>query len=177
MKKNIMTVLGLVIVVILIVIAVKTPRQEEVMVNNNNDGKQVPVEICYAYEKEQGTTDTGLVLKDEYTLRMSFAGAKGENVVGELRLFPAEKDSKQGVFDGTATPLDQATMSRTANVWWKTSGEGMNVTEELSIKFGDGSAAVGFGAMKDRGDGVYVYSEPNNINYSLQLSQIDCEKI
>ena len=102
----------------------------------------------------------------------------GENVTGEFRNFPAEKDSKVGKFEGTVGPVDQQTMSRTADVWWDSLAEGMNVTEELLISFGDGSASVGFGGeQKDRGDGVYVYTDKSKIVYQLPMSQIDCESL
>lgn len=98
----------------------------------------------------------------------------GDNIKGEFQNLPAEKDSKVGTFEGTMGPLDQASMSRSANVWWNSRAEGMEVKEELMIKWGDGSATVGFGEMVDRGDGVYVYKDKSNLYYIKAMDQMDC---
>ena len=42
--------------------------------------------------------------------------------------------------------------------------------EELKIIIDETIASPGFGEMKDRGDGVYMYANPENINYDLNLS-------
>ncbi len=119
-------------------------------------------QLCYQWNTPAG---------DKALLSMDI---RGENVIGEFNWLPAEKDKKTGIFTGTVTPLDQKTMSRTANVFWDTNGEGMKVTEELKIIFGEGMANVGFGEMKDRGDGVYVYANPDKLSYEPSLSQTDC---
>jgi hypothetical protein len=80
-----------------------------------------------------------------------------------------------GTFEGTVEPLDQNIMSRRTNVLWNSFAEGMNVTEELVIKFGDGSATVGFGEMVNRGDGVYIYKDKTNLTYIPSIGQMDCE--
>ena len=98
-----------------------------------------------------------------------------EKITGEFQHLPAESDSKVGTFEGTVGPVDKVSMSRKANVWWNSEAEGMNVKEELIIEFGEGSATVGFGEMIDRGDGVYVYKDKNNLTYIKQMNQMDCE--
>jgi hypothetical protein len=57
--------------------------------------------------------------------------------------------------------------------------EGMSNTEELIIKFGEGSATVGFGEMVDSqiGDGVYVYKDKTKLTYIDAMSQMDCQTL
>lgn len=123
-------------------------------------------ELCYVWNTEAG---------DNATLRMSFSGDGGKNVEGSFVYRPFEKDSRQGSFSGTAGPVDQAMMARAARTLWTVSGEGMTNQEELNIIFGEGMASPGFGEMKDRGDGVYVYANPEKISYDLNFQQVDCE--
>lgn len=122
-------------------------------------------ELCYIWNTEAG---------DSATLRMTLSGEGGKDVKGSFVYKPFEKDSRQGDFVGTAGPLDQQMMARTAQLMWTVSGEGMTNQEELYVIFGDGIASPGFGEMKDRGDGVYVYANPENISYDLNLQQTDC---
>lgn len=119
-------------------------------------------QLCYIWNTEAG---------DKAQLSMDI---RGTDVIGELNWLPAEKDKKTGIFKGTATAVDPYSMSRTFNGFWDTSAEGMNTKEELIIKFGEGTANVGFGEMKDRGDGVYVYAHPDKLSYEPNLSQTDC---
>jgi hypothetical protein len=125
--------------------------------------------LCYLYSKK---TDRNFY--DAAWLRLDL---NGEKVTGEFYNLPAEKDTKVGKFSGTVGALDQQKMARTADVWWDSLGEGMKVTEELLIDFGDGSASVGFGEMVDRGDGVYIYKDKSNITYRTDLNQIACEDL
>ena len=53
---------------------------------------------------------------------MSIDNEKDE-VMGELRFLPAEKDSKVGEFSGTISEVDRTMMARTVNAWWETLGE------------------------------------------------------
>ena len=123
-------------------------------------------ELCYIWNTEAG---------DSATLRMIFSGEGGKDVKVSFVFKPFEKDSKQGNFVGTAGPLDKEMMARTAKLMWNASAEGMTNQEELYVIFGEGVASPGFGEMKDRGDGVYVYANPENISYDLNLQQTDCE--
>ena len=70
--------------------------------------------------------------------------------------------------------MNPQTSSRMAELVWNSSAEGMNVTEELNIEFGEGSAVALFGEMIDRGDGVYVYKDKKKLSPGVQLSQFDC---
>lgn len=126
--------------------------------------------LCFA--SYAPVVSTGM--QDVYTLTMTLAGTE---VSGELELFPAEKDSKVGAYTGTVTAVDRMSMSRTIHAWWDTHAEGMQTTEELNIIFGEGTASIGMGAMKDRGDGVYVYDDATQLSYDLSLTDIGCDEL
>lgn len=126
-----------------------------------------PLELCFA---KFGVPDKN-GSADKYTLRLIL---NGEQATGELNFLPAEKDRKTGEFEGTVGPVDKVMMARTADLWWFTFAEGMNIKEELKIIFGESMASVGFGEMIDRGDGVYVYKDPKNISYTLDLTKVSC---
>jgi len=128
-----------------------------------------PIKICY-FRSEK--TNSGFY--DSAWLKLNLIG---EKITGEFQNLPAESDSKVGTFEGIAEPLEQATMSRTANVIWQSRAEGMETPEELIIKWGDGSATVGFGEMIDKGDGTYIYKDKTNLYYIKGMSQIDCETL
>lgn len=159
--KNSKYILIIIAVVILILVGLTKNKKEVVDNDQQNEG----VSICYIWNTEAG---------DSASLRMNFSGAGGSNVSGNFSFSPYEKDSKSGSFEGIALPLDQASMSRTAKVMWQATGEGITNTEELYIRFGEGDATPAFGQMKDRGDGVYVYSDPANLSYPIILQQTDC---
>lgn len=128
----------------------------------------VPMELCFATYgpvQESGFADT-------HTLRILLDGTK---VTGELKFLPAEKDSKVGLFTGEVSSVDPYMMGRTVTAIWDTFAEGMNTKEELSIIFGEGTASIGFGPMVDRGDGVYVYEESDEIQYNLHLTDVACD--
>jgi hypothetical protein len=125
--------------------------------------------LCYYDYKK---IDNGFYDKSWLKLIIS-----GEKIKGEFNNIPAEKDSKIGLFGGTVESLDQKIMGRRATVWWDSLAEGMNVKEELAIVFGDGSATVGFGEMIDRGDGVYIYKDKENLTYLNSMNQIDCDTL
>lgn len=125
------------------------------------------ISMCYRY-----TNETGRGLFDESWLKMEITG---DQLKGEYRYVPAEKDKKVGVFTGTVGVMDPNISARTARVWWNAMAEGMTVTEELHIQFGEGSAVALFGEMIDRGDGVYVYRDSAKLTPGPQMSQIDCE--
>jgi hypothetical protein len=70
--------------------------------------------------------------------------------------------------------MDPKISARTADVWWNSLAEGMQVTEQLRIQFGEGSAVALFGIMKDRGDGNYVYEDTTKLTPGFQMEQVDC---
>ena len=131
-----------------------------------------PVGMCYQYSKE---TSRGYV--DRVWLKMDITGDNGENVTGEYQTLLAEKDSKVGKISGTIGPMDPKISGRIADVWWDSLGEGMNVTEQLKIQFGEGSAVALGGEMVDRGDGTYIYKDVTKLTPGIEMSQIDCESL
>jgi hypothetical protein len=123
-------------------------------------------QLCFYGENK---TQNGLY--DMAWLKMNIAGDK---VTGEFRNLPAEKDSKVGTFEGDVGPVDKTMMARTANVWWDSMAEGMQVKEQLRIIFGEGNASAGFGEMVDRGDGVYVYKDATQLTYGMSMTDVAC---
>ncbi len=99
----------------------------------------------------------------------------GENVTGSFDWKPAEKDKKTGPFSGKILAVDKMSMSRTLDVIWNASAEGKTAPEQLKIVMGEGNAAPGFGEMKMRNDGVYVYADPSKIVYEPTLSDVGCD--
>jgi hypothetical protein len=140
-------------------IKITTPTKEPINESRN---------LCY-YRADK--TSSGFY--DKAWLKLSILDDK---ISGEFHNLPAESDSKVGTFEGILEgKLDPKSMSREALVWWNSRAEGMEVKEELMIKWGDGSATAGFGEMVDRGDGVYVYKDKSNLYYIKGMDQKDCE--
>jgi hypothetical protein len=158
----------LIIIVLLLIIGFLLFRNNKVISPTITEEQKNPVSLCYYYLNK---TDNGLY--DKSWLRLDITN--GVNVSGEFDSYPAEKDSKVGTFSGTAGLLNQNTMGRTAELWWNSLAEGMQVKEELNVEFGDGSASALYGEMVDRGDGVYVYKDKTALSFGPSLSQIDCE--
>lgn len=90
---------------------------------------------------------------------------------GEFYHLPAETDSKIGDFEGEITEGEEESI---AKVWWNSLAEGMNIKEELIIKINKEGSTVGFGEMKDRGDGVYIYKDSSNLYYIDNMPKIEC---
>ncbi|MFA6585727.1 MAG: hypothetical protein WCS86_01020 [Candidatus Paceibacterota bacterium] len=164
MKKY--SLYGVVLVVVIIIVAYFVINKKVVAPVVINE----PIELCFA--KFGTPNERGYF--DKFTLRMIL---DGEKVTGELNSFPAEKDSKVGKFEGTVSAVDKTMMARTADVWWNTFGEGMNVMEEQRIIFGEGVANIGFGGTADRGDGVYAYVKNPDIHYTLALNDVACSDL
>jgi len=124
------------------------------------------ISICYVWNTEAG---------DNASLYMNFSGEGGKDVNGTFNWYPAMTDSKVGDFVGVAGSVDPESMARQMNGFWDTLAEGMNTTEEIKINFGEGVAQVAFGEMVDRGDGVYVYKNPEDLYWGPNLSQTSCD--
>lgn len=127
------------------------------------------VDMCYLYSEKKPSG-----FYDKAYLSMKIIG---DTVSGEYSNLPAETDSKTGSFFGTVGPMIPEKSARLADVSWKSLAEGMNVTEQLHIEFGEGSAVAFFGEMIDRGDGVYVYKDLTKLTPGFQMSQINCESL
>ncbi|MCC7436345.1 hypothetical protein IT402_00495 [Candidatus Nomurabacteria bacterium] len=148
----------LAVAVVIVILAGLTKDKKEVV--NEQEPKN---EVCYIWNTEAG---------DSASLRMSFE--ENGNVSGTFNFEPYQKDAKKGAFDGVVMILEGESLP-TAQLLWQANGEGVINTEELYVKFSDGIASPGFGEMKDRGDGVYVYASPENISYPINLQQTDCQ--
>lgn len=164
MKKILIYIVLFIAIIIGIVFFVLKNKEKDVSVIPKE-----PISMCYQYSKE---TSRGFV--DRVWLQMNI---RGSNVTGEYQSLLAEKDSKVGKFSGTVGPMDPKISGRIADVWWDSEGEGMSVTEQLKIEFGEGSAVALGGEMMDRGDGTYVYKDATQIASGPQMSQIDCESL
>lgn len=163
--KKILIYIAILIVTLIFVVILNNKKPEIVQNNPVGDG----IGMCYQYSKD---TPGGFV--DRAWLKMSISGDK---VTGEYQNLPAEKDKKVGKFNGTVGKMDPKISGRIADLWWNSSAEGMNVTEQLKIEFGEGSAVALFGEMVDRGDGVYIYKDATKLTSGFQMSQTDCEAL
>lgn len=143
-------------------------RNSGVLINNNEISEVIdPMELCFVKSNESTLPGN----PDKFALKMKL---DGKNVTGELKLLPAEKDSLVGAFEGTVSSVDNQTMSRTADLWWQSTGEGQTVKQQLSVIFDESTANIGFGEMEDRGDGVYVYKDISQVDYSFILTDTTC---
>lgn len=132
---------------------------------------QKTIQLCF-YKEGENKTPQGYY--DITWLKMNLTG---DNVTGEFRNYPAEKDSKIGTFEGTVSKVDPYMMGRTADVMWNSLAEGMQVKEQLKIVFGKGNAQAGYGEMMDRGDGVYVYKDVSKLTYGMSMNDVACSEI
>jgi hypothetical protein len=167
MKKLLYLVIAL--AVIFGVIYITKTKKVDVVVVSPIDTTSKPIQLCFYNE-----TKTSRGLYDVNLLKMNLDGSK---VTGEFRYVPAEKDSKTGTFEGTVGPVDKIAMARTADLWWDSMAEGMQVKEQLKITFGEGTAQAGFGEMVDRGDGVYVYKDASKLTYGVAMSDVSCSDV
>lgn len=168
--KQILLIILIIIVVGVVILSIK-PKETIAPIEKIDDTTVVePLKtfnLCY-YRSTKNDNDF-------YDIAWLKLNIQGEKINGEFHNVPAEKDSKIGSFEGTVGPVDQKSMARTANVWWNSKAEGIEVKEELEIKFGEGSATAGFGEMIDRGDGVYAYKDKSKLYYIEQMNQYDCD--
>lgn len=161
--KHIKSILIIAIVIIALVFVAKYFGKTETEPGTvSNVPSEDHRELCFLWNTEAG---------DKATIVMAISGSE---VTGNFNWLPAEKDKKIGPFKGTISAVDPYLMGRRIDAFWEASAEGTTVTEELKITMGEGNAAAGFGEMKDRGDGVYVYADPDNLSYAPNLTDTDC---
>lgn len=156
---------GIVMVFVFIAIfLVATKKDNQTVVPSESDPVQ-EIAMCYSYAKEnsRGITDRAWLTST----------VKGEYIKGEYHNLPAESDSKIGTFEGYLYP-DATTSDAFGDVWWYSFAEGMYVMEQLHLSFDNNGAAALFGEMVDRGDGVYVYKNTDNLTKGFQMTKIDC---
>ena len=165
--KKILLYIGISTVIITVLFVLLSNRKKSETVQK--PAIQETIDMCYQYTK-----DISNGLADRAWLVMHLTS---NTVTGEYQNLPAEKDKKVGTFSGTVGMMDPKISGRIADVLWHSSAEGMNVTEQLKIEFGEGSAVALFGEMIDRGDGVYVYKDTTKITPGFQMSQTDCQAL
>ena len=168
MKKILIYIGGLIIIAVIVVGIILTlnSKKTESVTTPPVVTTTSPISLCF-----YGATKTSNGLSDVSLVTMHI---NGNQVTGEFKYLPGEKDREVGTFSGTVGPVDKVAMARTADVWWDSMGEGMETKQQLKIIFGEGTAQAGFGEMTDRGDGVYVYKNPSTITYGQIMSDIDC---
>jgi len=139
---------------------------ENTLVNNQEQNRE---ELCYysSYKTDRNFYDV-------FWLKVNVLGDK---ITGEYWNLPAEKDSKVGTFEGKITSQDQITKNKQSFVMWDSFAEGMNVTEELFVDFGENNARIGFGESFDRGDGVYVFKDKTNLFLQTPMNRVDCDSL
>lgn len=129
------------------------------------------ISLCF-YKEVPATLDSELF--DTASLHMDL---RGDKVKGEFKNFPALTDSNFGPFEGNVSSVIPEMMARIADVWWESTAEGTTTKRELRIIFGEGNADVGFGEIEDRGDGVFVYKDKENIETWKTLTDVDCSDL
>lgn len=169
--KKILILLG---IALLIIVAVGLYQNKEeiaspVVVEEEVVVKQ-PISLCFVKFGEK--QESGFY--DKFTLRMNLDGDK---VDGYLKILPAEKDASLGSFEGSVSPVDRYSMSRTIDAWWTREGEGRTEKSQLRINFGEGDARIGFGAMKENPDESYSYEDLEKVDYSTTLNDYSCEDL
>ncbi len=155
----------IVLLVAFIIIVLVALSDKGVMPNDSIGENTTSVKQCYIWNTEAG---------DKATLLLTTINT---NVEGSFSFIPAEKDSKRGVFTGTLSALPGNSGTRTVHGWWNVLAEGMNNKEEILISLSGSTAAVGFGEMKDAGDGSYVYSDVTKLSYQPVLQETNCDDL
>ncbi len=150
-------------VILLIVVLITNKKDTSKEIQNNQNVSMHESVMCYSYAKEN----------DRAWLTMKITG---DAIKGEYHNLPAESDSKIGTFEGYMYP-DATTSEAFADVWWYSFAEGVYVMEQLHLGFDTNGAAALFGEMIDRGDGVYVYKDTENLIKGFQMSQVDCDTL
>lgn len=169
--KILKIVLAIIVIVLLIVLAwlfvtnkiggVKiTPPNTSI--NTNIPPKVTTEKLCYIWNTEAG---------DRAKLAIDI---REQKATGTFYWLLAKNEPKTGIFVGTVSPIDSTTMKQTISALWDSKKGTTTRKEELVIVFGKGNANVGIGAMKDRGDGVYAYTNPEKLSYEPNLQQTDC---
>ena len=173
MKKKYLVYLAVIFIVLAIVAALGFAVLRTRVPNIESP---IPTTVCFAHVQKSGD------LVDKDVLKLTITGDKA---TGFFNMIPAEKDQKVGLFTGVMDRpnviglIDSRIAGGLATLWWRTRAEGVTNTEELRIHIedpgtGQPTATIGFGEMKDRGDGVYVYANPDAIQYNLELTEADC---
>jgi len=167
--KKIFYVLLALLLIFVVILVVQNKRSQNIIIQEPVDEIVVkePLSLCFVKFGEKQASG----FYDKFTLRMNLLGDK---VDGYLKILPAEKDASVGSFEGSVSAVDPYTMARTIDAWWTREGEGRTEKSQLRIIFGEGTANVGFGAMKENADGSYSYEDLEKIDYSMSLNDYSC---
>lgn len=167
--KILKIVLAVIVILLLIVVAwfFMKNRQGGTTPLSNIPQDTTPSEttseqLCYIWNTEAG---------DRAKLSIDI---RGDKATGTFYWLLAKNEPKTGVFIGTVTPIDSKTMKQTIGALWDAKKGTKTTKEELAIVFGKGIANVGFGTMKDRGDGVLAYTNPEKLTFEPNLQQTNC---
>lgn len=164
-KKIFFSIVMVFVFIAIFLVATKKDNQTAILPGLDS----VPeIAMCYSYAKENSRGGA-----DRAWLKST---VRGEFIKGEYHNLPAESDSKIGTFEGYLYP-DAVTSDAFGDVWWYSFAEGMYVMEQLHFGFDDNSAVAMFGEMVDRGDGVYVYKNTDNLTKGFQMTKIDCDTL
>lgn len=165
-KSVIILIIGLSLTVTILG-ATKTDKNSSSEDNAKEENKEINLspqidaeQLCYIWNTEAG---------DKAMLSIDI---REDKAIGEFYWLPFEKDSKTGIFKGNLSQASET--SRIVSGFWETKAEGMTANEEIKIILEENIAKVGFGEMKDRGDGVYVYANPDDLSYEPNLQETDC---
>jgi hypothetical protein len=166
MRKNLIIIIILIALFVVGLPAIKrsknppvTPnltKSEDAFTNPNINAEQ----LCYSYQNEGG--DKNMLSVD----------IRGDNVIGEYYILPFEKDLMTGVFKGKIT--QEQDNSRIINAIWDAKSEGVVTKTEINFRLKNSIASPGTGGMRQKSDGSYVYNDPKNISYDLNLQQTSC---
>jgi len=166
--KTILIVLAILILLVLAFLFIKNKIEEGRITppNTSLDTETPPKvtieQLCYIWNTEAG---------DRAKLSIDI---RGEKATGTFYWLLTKNEPKTGMFIGTVSPIDAKTMKQTVSALWDSKKGTKTMREEIVIIFGKGIANVGFGAMKDRGDGVYTYTNPEKMSFEPNLQQADC---
>lgn len=144
----------------------KNKRQENMGIENSKTLGIDQTKYCYYRNiiNAKGPSDVAWLRIEE----------NGMNVKGELRNLPAETDSKVGLFEGQIIELNSSNNTKKASVIWDTFAEGMRNKEELIFDYGEQYSIAYFGEVFDRGDGVYMFKDKNNLSPQNKMDKIEC---
>lgn len=167
-KRSVIVITGVLLAAV-VVAGVFMANKKQSGINNQNTvelNANAPQTVCYAYDKlnNRGFDDRAL-------LKMTTANGV---VSGEYWNFPAERDSKFGIFADGRVIDEKLSGDSIADVWWNAEAEGMTNVEQLRIAFNDTTAAALFGEMKDSEDGRYVYKNPDQLTKGWVMTREDC---
>lgn len=169
--KILKIVLAIIVIVLLIVLAwlfiTNKIGGDKITPPNTSLNTDVPSDttnerLCYMWKTEAG---------DRAKLSIDI---RGDKATGEFYWLLAKNELKTGIFIGTVTPIDTKTMKQTISALLDAKKGTKTMKEEIVIIFGKGIANVGVGKMKDRGDGVYAYTNIEKLSFEPNLQQTSC---